>query len=147
MTIADPAANVGSSPANRLAEYLAPDDGRDALRVLGGLLIGLGFAMVFLRKSTPGLGSQWGDFGLFVVLLVATVFLYAVALAGRIATGVSRPWEGVYAIFGVFLAPLTMAQFVQLLNGTPGASLNVAWIFLVTAGLDELANPRVRRKA
>ena len=39
----DPPVRV--NPAERLAEYFAPDDGRDALRVLGGLLLGLGFAM------------------------------------------------------------------------------------------------------
>ena len=133
----DPPVRV--NPAERLAEYFAPDDGRDALRVLGGLLVGLGFAMVFLRKSTPGLGSGWGDFGLFAVLLVATVFLYGIALAGRAATGTSRPWEAVYAVFGVVLAPFTLAQFVQLVNGTPGAPLNIAWIFLVTAALAAFA--------
>src|SRR3954451_10481226 len=133
----DPPVRV--NPANRLAARLAPDDGRDGLRVLGGLFIGLGLTMLFIRKGSPLLGARWGDFALLVVLLVATVFLYGGALAGRSVTGGPRPWEAVYGVFGVILVPFTLAQFVQLINGTPGASLNVAWIFLATAVLAAFA--------
>lgn len=128
-----PAPSSGSS--SPLANYFAPDDGRDALRALAGLLIGLGLVMVFVRKSSSLLGEPWGDFGLFLVLLAATGFLYGVGMAARAATAEPRRWEAVYVVFGIFLVPLTLLQFVQLVNGDTSASLNITWIFLVTAVL------------
>jgi hypothetical protein len=54
-----------------LSRLLAPDDGRDGLRALAGLLLGLGFFMAWARKS-GGLGEGWGDWGLFITLLIIT---------------------------------------------------------------------------
>ena len=42
---------------NELSRLFAPDEGRDALRKLGGLLIGLGLLMTFTRKSDSGFGD------------------------------------------------------------------------------------------
>ena len=40
---------------NDLSRLFAPDDMRDGLRKLGGLLIGAGLFMTFERKSGPAL--------------------------------------------------------------------------------------------
>ena len=128
-----------SRSSSGLSSYLAPDEGRDALRAVAGLLIGLGLVMVFLRKGSSLLGAPWGDFALLVVVGVATAFLYGVGMAGRAATGEPRSWEAVYTVFGVLLVPITLLQFVQLVNGDTGASLNIAWIFLVTAAFAAFA--------
>ena len=45
-----------------LSRLFAPDEGRDGLRTLAGLLLGLGFFMAFARKS-GGLGGGWSDPG------------------------------------------------------------------------------------
>jgi hypothetical protein len=120
---------------NDLSRLFAPDEGRDALRKLAGLLIGLALLMTFTRKADSSLGSTWGDWGLLVVLLIAFVFLYGVGLLGRLNTADLRSWESVYLVFGIFLAPLVLFQFIEAINGSPGASLNVFWVFLVTAAL------------
>ena len=120
---------------NDLARLFEPDEARDMLRKLAGLLIGLGLFMAFIRKSDPNLGETWGDWGLLIVLLLAFAFLYGVGMLGRLNTAGLRPWEAVYIVFGVLLAPFLLFQFVEAVNGTPGAALNVFWIFLVTGAL------------
>ena len=120
---------------NDLSRLFAPDEGRDALRKLAGLLIGLGLMMTFIRKADSSLGDAWGDWGLLIVLLIAFAFLYGVGLLGRLNTDGLRAWESVYLVFGVLVAPFVLLQFIEAINGTPGASLNVFWVFLLTAGL------------
>jgi hypothetical protein len=120
---------------NQLSRLFAPDDTRDALRSLGGLLIGSGLLMVWLRKSGDQLGGGWGDWGLFVVLLLTFAFLYGVGMLGQLSIDRYRPWAGVYLVFGIIVAPFLLAQFVDAVNGNSGAALNLFWIFLVTAGL------------
>jgi hypothetical protein len=124
---------------NELSRLLAPDEGRDALRKLAGLLIGLGLLMTFIRKSDSSLGDTWGDWGLLIVLVLAFAFLYGGGLLGRLNTDGLQPWESVYLVFGILVAPLVLLQFVEAIAGTPGASLNVFWIFGVTAGLAVVA--------
>jgi len=119
---------------NDLRSLLAPDDARDAIRALGGLLLGLGLFMTFIRKST-GLGSTWGDWGLLATLLIAFAFLYGVGTLGALSTGEPRPWESVYLVFGILLAPFVLLQFIEAINGSPGSSLNTFWVFGITAGL------------
>jgi hypothetical protein len=118
-----------------LRRLFAPDEGRDRIRALSGLLIGSALFLVFVRKSDASLGETWGDWGLLLTLLIAFVFLYGVGVLGRRNTDELRPWESTYLVFGVLLAPLVLFQFIEAIDGTPGASLNVFWIFLVTAGL------------
>jgi hypothetical protein len=115
---------------NDLARLFTPDEGLEALRKLGGLLLGLGLFMVFVRKS-----DEWGDWGLLLVLLVAFAFLYGVGLLGRLSTGTLRPWGAVYLVFGILLSPFVLLQFVDAIGGDPGASMNVFWIWLVVAAL------------
>jgi hypothetical protein len=117
-----------------LRKLVAPDEGRDAMRQLGGLLVGLGLLMVFVRKGS-GLGETWGDWGLLATLLIAFAFLYGVGMLGALATGGPRSWEAVYLVFGILVAPLALLQFIEAINGTPGASLNTFWVFGVTAAL------------
>jgi hypothetical protein len=116
-----------------LSRLFAPDDGRDAMRTLAGLLLGVGFFMAWARKS-GGLGNGWGDWGLFFTLLIITVFLYGVGLMGRLSTPTLRAWQSVYVVFGILLIPFTLFQFIEAVGGTSGADLNVFWVLLVTAG-------------
>ena len=120
---------------NQLSRLFAPDEGRDLLRLKAGLVVGIGLLMAWARKSGGSLGSPWGDWGLFAVLLLTFAFLYGVGMLGRLSIDRYRPWSGAYLVFGVIVAPILLAQFVTAVNGTAGAALNVAWIFLVTAAL------------
>ena len=61
-------------------DLFKPDDTRDALRKIGGLLFGLGAAMIYIRKG-PFLTvnpSQWASFPMFLVLAIPAVYLYGV---------------------------------------------------------------------
>jgi len=122
-----------------LSRLFEPDELRDLLRKLAGLLLGLGLFMAFVRKSDSDLGNTWGSWGLLVVLLLATVFLYGVGSLGKLSTQDPRPWHAVYLVFGLILVPFTLFQFIDAVGGTPGTSLNIFWVFLATAALAAVA--------
>jgi hypothetical protein len=115
---------------------LSPDDTRDALRTIGGLLIGLAAAMIYIRKG-PFISvnpHQWASFPVFLVLAIPAVFLYGSILT-RPRTGELRVWQVVLGVFGYLFVPIALGQLVHVLGGTPSASLNVFWIFGLTAAL------------
>jgi hypothetical protein len=117
-------------------DLFKPDDTRDALRKIGGLLFGLGAAMIYIRKG-PFLSvnpSQWASFPMFLVLAIPAVYLYG-AILTRPRTGELRSWQLVHSVFGLIFAVLALSQFVHLIGGNPNAPLNLFWIFLVVAGL------------
>jgi hypothetical protein len=112
-----------------MKDLLAPDDTRDALRKLGGLLFGIGMLMVFLRK-----GNDYSDFVVLMILAIPAVFLYYEGVFTGDLTGGLRPWQAVYSVFGLIFVPLALFQFVSLVDGSP-SGWNTFWIFGVTAGL------------
>jgi hypothetical protein len=122
-----------------MRELLAPDDTRDVLRKIGGLLLGLGALMLALRRD-----GEWGDFAIFLVYAIPAVVLYGGALASRDATGVLRPWQSVLSVFGLLFVPLALGELVELIGdeGDSGNSLNVFWIFGITAALAVFAAVR-----
>jgi hypothetical protein len=107
-----------------------PDDTRDMLRKVGGLLFGLACVMIFIRKS--GGDGHWAKFPMFLVLAIPAAYLYGAVFTKR-ETGGLRPWQTVHSVFGLILIPLALSQFVNLIGGSSGASLNVFWIFGLTA--------------
>jgi hypothetical protein len=112
------------------------DDTRDSLRKIGGLLIGLAAAMIYIRKG-PFLTvnpHQWAAFPMFLVLALPAVYLYGGILT-RPQTGELRPWQVVHSVFGLIFVPFALLQFVDLIGGNPNAQLNLFWVFAVTAGL------------
>ena len=116
-----------------MIDALKPDDTRDGLRKIGGILLGIGALMIFTRKG--GSVDAWGDFPLFLVLAIPAALLYGSGVATVAETGELRSWQSVYSVLGLVLVPFALFQFIQLLNGTPGASLNVFWVLGVTAAL------------
>jgi hypothetical protein len=117
-------------------DRLTPDDTRDTLRMIGGLLIGLAAAMIFVRKGSflSGNPEKWADFPLFLVLGAPAVYLYGGVLSSA-QTGRLRPWQLVYSVFGLILVVLALLQFVDMIGGNRNAALNLFWIFGATAGL------------
>jgi hypothetical protein len=124
-------------------------EGRPAVfRKVGGLLFGAGMFMVFFRKSTSGLGDTWGDFALFLTVAIPAVVLYGLGMRGNLdtppaagagpsgaTTAYVAPWRSVYLVFGLALIPFALSRFVDWINGTPSADLNVFWIFGLVAAL------------
>jgi hypothetical protein len=117
-------------------ERFTPDDTRDALREIGGLLIGLAAAMIYIRKGPfiAGNPEQWSDFPMFVVLAIPAVYLYGGILT-KPRTGGLRPWQAVHSVFGLLFVALALLQFVDMIGGKPSADLNLFWVFGVTAAL------------
>jgi hypothetical protein len=119
-----------------MSDLLRPDDTRDALRKIGGLLIGLAAAMIYIRKG-PFLAAnpdQWASFPMLLVLAIPAVYLYG-GIMTRPQTGELRPWQVVHSVFGLIFVPFALAQFVHLISGNPNAPLNIFWIFALTAAL------------
>jgi hypothetical protein len=114
-------------------DLLRPDDTRDALRKIGGLLFGLGALMIFLRKGTGPSSDQWADFPMFLVLAIPAVVLYG-SVFTKPQTGELRVWQVVHSVFGLFFVPLALFQFIQMIGGST-SSLNTFWVFGVTAAL------------
>ena len=118
-------------------------DPGDWLRLVGGLLFAVGALVLFVRKE-----ESWSDVPLLVVLLVPCAALYGMGVgAGRGAEAggpdrVVPTWQGVFLVFGVLLVPLVLFQFLEVVDGDTGNSLNSAWIFLATAALAGLAARR-----
>jgi hypothetical protein len=124
-------------------ESFAPDDTRDALREIGGLLLGLAALMIYIRKGPflAGSPSQWASFPIFLVLAIPAVYLYG-SILSRPQTGELRPWQAVHNVFGLIFVPLALGQFVDVIGGTPTASLNIFWTAALTAGLAFYAGAR-----
>lgn len=116
-----------------LSRLLSRAEGRAALRIVAGLLFGLGFTMAYLRKSTDGLGGTWGDWALFATLLIVVAVLYGAGIAARMRSAAREPWQAVYMVFATLLLPFLLFQLISAVNGTPDADLNLFWVFLVTA--------------
>jgi hypothetical protein len=119
---------------DRVRALLADDDQqRDALRAAGGLLLGVGMLEVALRRSDT-FANPWADGVLLLVLLAPCVFLYGLGMLGARASDAVRGWPSAYLVFGVLLVPFVLFQFLETVGASPDASLNIAWVFLVTAG-------------
>lgn len=123
-------------------ELLRPDDTRDALRKLGGLLFGLGILMMLLRKAA--IADDFGDGITLILLAIPAVLLYGGSvLPDRDTGGQLRAWQTVYSVFGLIFVIGALSQFVDVIDdGASGNSLNVAWIFAVVAALAVYAGTR-----
>jgi hypothetical protein len=114
-------------------ELLRPDDTRDALRKIGALLLGIGVLMLLLRKAT--IADDYSDGVIFIILAIPAVLFYGGAIRTLDATGGLRPWQAVWSVLGLIFVALALIQLVTVIDDTPDASLNLAWIFAVVAAL------------
>ena len=116
-------------------ELLRPDDTRDALRKIGGLLFGIGILMVLLRKAVVPQADPYGSGIQFILWLIPAVLLYgASVLPSENTGGRLRAWQTVYSVFGLIFVTGALLQFVDMIDeGASGNALNVTWIFLVVA--------------
>ena len=108
-------------------ELLTPDDTRDSLRKIGGLLLGIGILMWLLRT-----GDEMSEFVRFVLLAAPAALFYGGGVFTDRFTGGVRPWQAVYTVFGLLFIPLALGAFVDMVGGE-GSNLNTFWIAGVTA--------------
>jgi hypothetical protein len=114
-------------------DLLTPDDTRDALRKIGGLLFGIGILMLLLRKAT--IAGDYADGVILIILAIPAAVLYGGSVLTEEATGGLRSWQAVYSVFGLIFVALALVQLVGTIDETPDTSLNLTWIFLVVAAL------------
>lgn len=121
---------------NRLVEGFRPDDGRDVLRIVAGILVGLGLLIAAFRRGTPELfGDRIGDFGLFLILAAAAVFLYGAGLLGRRLAGTSRRWQALYTVMGALILPLALAQLIDTIDD----GFDESWAAIIVFGISAAA--------
>ena len=115
-----------------LKQLQANDDERaEMVRALGGLLLGIGGLVLLLRKSTLTPGN-WDDFPLFLAWLIPALVLYG---GGIMAARAAEPriWHSVWVVFGLIFVYGSLFQFLVLVDGNTGSSLNTAWTLCVVA--------------
>jgi hypothetical protein len=117
------------------ADLFTPDDTRDALRKIGGILLGLAALMIAIRKGPVSAlnEDQWAAFPMFLVFAVPAAYLYG-SIFTRPRTGELRVWQVVHSTFGLIFVPMALFQFIDMIGGS-ASSLNTFWIFGVTAAL------------
>ncbi|MDQ2675620.1 MAG: hypothetical protein M3Y34_02335 [Actinomycetota bacterium] len=115
-----------------LRDLQAKDDSRtEALRALGGLLLGIGGLVLLVRKSSFPIDA-WEDFPLLLVWLIPALILYGGGIAAARAAQ-PRLWHSVWVVFGILFLYGTLLQFITLLDGDTGSSLNTLWTLCVVA--------------
>ncbi|MGH2955981.1 MAG: hypothetical protein ACRDL6_03195 [Solirubrobacterales bacterium] len=117
-----------------MSELLRPDDTRDALRKLGGLLLGMGALMLLLRKSVIPQADPYKDGVKLIIWAIPAALLYGGSLTQR-ETGGLRPWQAVYSVFGLIFVAGALLQLVDTIDETPDQSLTTAGVFAVIAAL------------
>lgn len=116
-----------------LRQVQAEDDARtEALRALGGLLLGIGALVLIIRKTA--LPGAWEDFPLFVAWLIPALVLYGGGIMAARATE-PRLWHSVWVVFGIAFVYGTLLQFLTLIEGDTGAPLNTVWTLCVVAAV------------
>jgi len=119
---------------DRLTQAFRPDDGREVVRIVAGLLIAVGLLLVAFRRGTPDVfGDETSDFGLFLILAVAASFLYGMGILGRTLGGANRRWQALYTVIGMLIMPLALFQLVNVIDDTYDESLIAFFVFAGSA--------------
>jgi hypothetical protein len=122
-----------------VANLFVPDR-RDWLRLVGGLLFGVGAVILAIRKlGILPEAEAWSEFAVLLVLLAPFVLLYGLGLAGRVTGPDAEPWQSVFLVFSVILAPFMLFQLLDVIGGDANSSWNSVWIFGITGALGAFA--------
>src|SRR4051794_18005583 len=103
------------------------------LRLLGGLLFAAGAVVLAFRKS-----SDWSNWAIFLVFLVATVVLYGAARLGARGLVALQAWESAFYTFAILLLPITLATLVAAIDDSADGRLNAFWILGASAAVAAL---------
>jgi hypothetical protein len=94
-----------------MVRALQPDPRGDWLRMLGGLLLALGAAILFLRKT-----DDWAAFPLLLVVGIPCVLLFGLGALAALATGAVGRWHAVLMVTGVLLSILAFGQLWDMVG-------------------------------
>ena len=109
---------------DRLTEGLRPNDAREVVRIVAGILIAVGMVIVAVRRDSPDyFEDTTSNFGLFVIFGLPAVFLYGAGVLGRTLGGYERRWQALYTVLGVLLLPVALFFLIQAIDASYDLSL------------------------
>jgi hypothetical protein len=114
-----------------MAHALEPDPRGDWLRMLGGLLLAVGAAILFLRKT-----DDWAAFPLLLVVGIPCALLFGLGALAALATGAVGRWHAVLMVTGVLLSILAFGQLWDTIGVNPESN---EFGFLISACVAALA--------
>lgn len=118
-------------------------DTTDLLRAAGGVLLAAGSVVLFARKAGH---EAWGDVPLLLDLAVPAIFLYGLAVVGaeRGPGARAESWRAVLLVTSILLAPIALLQLLQTLTVEEPTALEIAGVFVATAGIAAYGTSRAR---
>jgi hypothetical protein len=105
------------------------------LRSIAGLFVGIAFFVVVIRRDNGAVfGSEWGAGAIFACLAIPCILLLSAGLLSPRGAE-AAPWQTVCVVFGLIFLPFALGQLVDWIGspGDAGNSINIAWIFALTA--------------
>lgn len=114
-----------------MAQAFQPDPRGDWLRMLGGVLLALGAAVLYVRKA-----EDWAAFPLLIVVAVPCVVVFGLGAMAALATGAVARWHAVLMVAGVLLSVLAFGQLWDTIGINTGSA---GFGFLVAAAVGGLA--------
>ena len=129
MTAYGTPAAAGPPPQGTSTSFSA--DGRDWLRMIGGVLFASGAVVLAIRKTEEG----WSPWALLLVFGVPCVVLYVLALRGRRESPGLEGWQSAFVTFAALLLPIALLQLIDALGGNTNARLIIALVFAVSAAI------------
>jgi hypothetical protein len=114
----------------------------DLMRSVGGLMFALG-AIVLLSRKSSGDG-HWSHFAQFLVVMVPTTTLYALAVLGTRARASrpAQPDQTVLAVTALLLSPLAFLEFLRWVGASTDGALEIAGVFAAAALVAAFATRR-----
>jgi hypothetical protein len=121
-----------------MAEALEPDPRGDWLRMIGGVLLAVGAAILFVRKT-----DDWAAFPLLLAVGIPCAIVFALGAMGALAASVVASWHAVLMVAGVVLSVLAFGQLWDVVGiDTDSAGFGFL-ISVCVAGLAAFASFRV----
>jgi hypothetical protein len=114
-----------------MAQAIQPDPRGDWLRMLGGVLLVVGGAILFLRK-----GEEWAAVPLLIAVGVPCAVTFGLGATGALAADEPARWQSVLMVAGVVLSPLAFGQLWDTVGVNPDSS---GFGFLTAVGVTLLA--------
>lgn len=111
---------------------LSGRDIRDLLRSVGGVLLAVGAAALWARKSAH---NEWGALARLLVVAVPAVLLFVLALDLSVPRSreKARPWQSVLMVTSILLGPLVLFQFLDWIGVSGRHVLLDAAVFALIA--------------
>jgi hypothetical protein len=118
-----------------MAQALEPDPRGDWLRMIGGVLLAVGAAILFVRKT-----DDWAAFPLLLAVGIPCAIVFAFGAMAALAAGAVARWHAVLMVAGVVLSVLAFGQLWDVVGVDPDSAGFGFLLFACVAGLAAFAS-------